>query len=584
MSLPAINRVIPINQARERRRLRSFCDSVVRAIERHSIGTLVGIGVSAFLMAAVVASVRLLWFDELMTVYIAKTGSLRGIWLALKMGADPNPPLSSTVVMLSTRLFGDSEFAVRLPSIIAGTVTVACLFRFLNRRMSVVASAIGTLFFMSTRAFDYSYEARSYALTLCFCILSLSLWRTAVEGKHRIVACAGLSLSLALGISSNYFAVLAFFPIAAGEVVRAIVYKRRELRIWLALAFGGLPIVLYLPLVKGAVNRFAPYAWNKPNWFAVNESYNLLLDASLQIVFALCVAGASVYLYQRYCERKQMTPLFPAHELAAILILIAYPVLGYLLAVIRAGMFSPRFVLPMCFGIAIAAALSVERLFSRSSMAMLTVLVASGCWMLARNAYTASGLLEQREAFFHLQDALPQEGLLVVSDSLLALPLYHYSPPAIAERIVFPFNLKAIRKFKGDDSAEQNLWAGRSILPLKVELLDDIACSAPNCYIIAPGGNWLVRKLAFDANPAHQLAAYIDSAHLLERGFLFGMTFGGEVDLFGAPEHRHCGSDLLAFRLAAEEDESSTGTFKTRDTPHQPTTSGEMAEGISGYQ
>jgi hypothetical protein len=367
-------------------------------------------------------------------------------------------------------------------------------------------------------------------------MVSLVLWCAAVEGDQQTAACVGLAVSLAAGISSNYFAVLAFFPIAAGEVVRAIDQRRIELRVWAALAAGGLPIFLYMPLVNRAVARFAPYAWNKPNWFTVNESYSLLLDASLFVVFILLESAAAVYLYQRYSERRAVTRVFPSHEFVAIVTLIAYPVLGYIVAVIRAGMISPRFVLPMCLGVAMALALSTYRLFSKSSVLTVTLLLIASCWMLARNASSASGLLEQRDALLRLRDTLPEKGRLVVPDSLLALPLHYYSPPEVASRIVFPFDLESIRGFKREDSAEQNLWAGRPILPMQTIPLDDIDCSESNCYIISPGANWLIAKLVADGTPAPLLGTWIDSGHLLERGFLFGMTFGGGVSLFGSPE------------------------------------------------
>jgi len=560
MSSSQTNRVISIDRGLTRAfHLRVFSDKIVRGLELHPLGTMVGISLTALVMAAAVASIRLLWFDELVTFYIAKTGSLSAIWHALELGADPNPPLTALLVLWSTRLFGNSELAIRLPSIIAGVAVVLLLFLFLQRRLPVIASAIGALFFMSTRAFDYSYEGRSYATTACFCMLALVLWRAAIEGPRRTAASIALSLSLMAGISSNYFAVLAIFPIAAGEIVRTIQHRRIELRIWIALFFGGLPIFFYMPLVNRAVARFAPYAWNKPSWDLVSETYRLLLGDSLNVVLLLLFAAISVYLYKRYDQRTDTPRTFPAHEFAAILTLIAYPVLGYIIAIIRAGMISPRFFLPMCIGISIVVALSVHKLFSRSSVITVALLLITASWMLARNAISIAGLLEQREALFSLRESMPPRGKLLMPDSLLALPMYHYSQLSVASRIVFPFDLAAIRKFKGEDSAEQNLWAGKSILPMAVVPFDELNCSSPNCFIIAPGGNWLLRKLGDDRTPAPQLAAYAGSGHLLERGFLFGMTFGGEVNLF-APPRRTGPCDPVCDR--DQPDDLSSGSFK----------------------
>lgn len=548
MALALRDRVVPIDRAANVNWWSAGCNRVVHALERNRIAVIATVSALAWVIAATVARLRLLWFDELVTLYVAKTGSLRAIWHALSLGADPNPPLTHLLVMWSIRLFGEGPLAVRLPAVIAGVAGVLLLFVFMNRRLPVVFSAIGTLFFLSTRAFDYSYESRSYALTLFFCILALILWRAALESTHPVIASVGLAFVLAAGISSNYFAVLAIFPIAAGELVRALQQRRIELRVWIALFLGGLPIFLYLPLINRAVTQFAPYAWNRPSWGIVNHSYNLLLDATVDFVFILLEAAVVVYLYRRYGDSRKSTPVFPLHEFAAILALIAYPVLGYLVAVLRAGMISPRFVLPMCYGIAIAVALAAYKFFSKNSVITVALLVVTLCWALARNASSASGLIEQRDAFLQLQASLPAKGKLVVPDSLLALPLYYYSPRSISSRLVFPFDQVSIRQFKGEDSAEQNLWAGRSIWPLAVLPIDHIDCSSPDCHIIAPGGNWLIAKLAADATPAPPTAVWIHSGRMREGDFLYSLSFGGVVYMFGPPGTLKCVAEPAADR------------------------------------
>lgn len=497
---------------------------------------LLGLSTIALLIAVTVASFRLFWFDELVTLYIAKTGSLRAIWHAIANGADPNPPLTHLLVSWSMSLFGENHFSVRLPAIVAGMVGVVGLFVFLKRRLPIAFSALGVLFYLSTRAFDYSYESRSYALTLCFCMLALLLWRAAVEGRHQILASVGLALSLAAGISSNYFAVLACFPIAAGELVLAWERRRIELRVWLALLFGGSTVFVYLPLINRAVAQFAPYAWNKPDSTFFYGTYRLLLDVGLHSAFILVEAGVVVYLYQRFKEHRAVPRAFPLHEFAAIVTLIAYPFIGYVIAVIRAGMISPRFVLPMCLGAAIAVAIAACRLFAESSIITVVLLFVTLSWALARNSYTASGLLlEQRVDFHNLQKELPREGTLVVPDSLLAFPLYYYSPPDTAARIVFPFDVKAIRRFKGEDSAEQNLWAGRRTFPLTISALNRVECSWKECHIVSPPGNWLIAKLEADGIPAKVYDARTNSRHLRAGGFLFSLSFGGEVLIYRPP-------------------------------------------------
>ena len=46
------------------------------------------------------SSLKLLWLDELITLHIARLGSVSAIWQALGRGADPNPPLTHLLVHL----------------------------------------------------------------------------------------------------------------------------------------------------------------------------------------------------------------------------------------------------------------------------------------------------------------------------------------------------------------------------------------------------------------------------------------------------------------------------------------------------
>src|ERR1700733_7000673 len=196
--------------------------------------------VRAFLLltifyAAVVfglSSLKLLWLDELITLHIAQLGSASAIWQALKQGADPNPPVTHLLVHLCLRLFGMHEFAVRLPAAVGYWIGMLSLFLFLRRRLSPTWALSGTLLSMTMAAFDYSYESRSYGIFYGLCMTAVLCWSRAVDPSNpsnsrsstamrRRLGLLGMCLALSAGISPNYFAVLAFLPIAAGEVARS---------------------------------------------------------------------------------------------------------------------------------------------------------------------------------------------------------------------------------------------------------------------------------------------------------------------------------------------------------------------------
>lgn len=493
------------------------CSRTVQGFQASPGRTLFGVALMYFTLVIPLALIKLLWADEFITFYIAKLNDVRAIWSALSLGADPNPPLSHLLVMWSMRLFGDGALAVRLPAILASFLGVVCLFLFLKKRVPVIYAAAGACFFMSTAAFNYSYESRSYALTLGFAMLSLLLWRESIEGDHQTWAVVGLTLSLAAGLSSNYFACLAFFPIAAGELVRSIERRRIDLRIWVALAIASLPILAYMPLINHAIKTFGPHAWNKPTPDFLFDSYDEMIEVILYPTLAIFVAGAATWAYRRKARGYSRPGILPRHELAAVVVNMAYPFLAYVIAVARAGMISPRFVIPMSYGFAIAAVITWYRMFSRQALAAVFLLALCFSWAVTRDGVCAYDYLSQRSAFNHVRDSLPVSDTIAVSDSLLVLPLHHYSSPQVASRIVFPLDFKAIHKYKGEDSLEQNLWNGRQLFPVPLVSLQQLENDMKNYLIVTTQGNWLLQQLDADGDPARTLPIYPESRDI--RGF-----------------------------------------------------------------
>ena len=465
---------------------------------------LLSLGVFYLLLVVPLALMKLLWADEFITYYIAKLHSAQAIWNALGRGADPNPPLSHLLVMWSMRLFGDSAFAVRIPAISATFLGVACVFLFLRKRVPVVYAAAGACLFMSTAALNYAYESRSYALILGLSMLSLLLWTEAIEGSHPLAASVGLAITLGAGIASNYFCVLAFFPIAAGELARDLRLRKVEWRIWIALAFGGIPFLFFLPLINHSIAQFAPHAWNRPTMDTIADSYTEMVEVVLVPALAILGIATTQFIFEKKKWLTRTPAVLPRHEAVAVFVLMLYPILGYVLAVAKAGMLSPRFVLPVCWGFAIATIVAFYRIFSRHTLAAGLLLLVFASWAIARDGFCAYDYLAQRFAFYRILNNLPPANTIVVADSLLVQPLYHYAQPQVASRIVFPLDFKLIQRYKHEDSLEQNYWAGRNIFPVPIASFDYLRAN-PNFVVVAANGNWLLQKYEVDGVPATKL-------------------------------------------------------------------------------
>lgn len=546
------------------------------SIDRRPGWAFVCLSVVYFAVVACLSSVKLLWLDELITLHIARLGGLHAIWSALAQGADPNPPLTHLLVHYARLAFGDHEFVYRLPATIGYWIGMLSLFAYLRRRLPGTWAVAGTVLSMCMAAFDYSFESRSYGIFYGLAMLAFFCWSRAADPQsgsaRRLLALLGMTVALAAGISTNYFAVLAFVPIAVGEAVRtwmrwrtpahvqdaggwSVALRSIDLRIWLAMGVAATPLIAYRGLIAHSIAQFAPYAWNKVSMEQVLDSYTEMVEIVLYPLLALFVLAIVVAVVERrvalLCRNcrsrvvpRWMEPLIgrgnfnlpiPKDEAAGVFCLMAYPFIGYAIASIRGGMLSPRFVIPVCFGFAIAGTLVAYRVFGGVRRAGLVFLMFVSAWFLCREGYVAFSYKQQKDAFYKLVHDLPQaeaklppNAPIEIPDPLLALTFHHYAPPSQAAREIFAVDFPAVRAFRGDDSPEENLWAGRGFLyTLPIQTLAEFQHSTdrvPGEYLIVAGkNNWLLKDLGlhhytFDRVPPETRAGDIGGFTPLAHG------------------------------------------------------------------
>ncbi|MCU1320293.1 MAG: family glycosyltransferase, 4-amino-4-deoxy-L-arabinose transferase [Edaphobacter sp.] len=528
--------------------IRRIANSAVTSIDRYPAQAFALLSALYLFIVTALSANKLLWLDELITLHIAQLGSPTAIWRALAQAADPNPPLTHLAVLTSLRLFGDHEFALRLPAVLGYWIGLLALFLFLKRRVPPVWALAGCVLSMANAAFDYSYESRSYGIFYGLAMLAILCWSRAVDPAissiRRNLALCGMTLSLAAGICTNYFAVLAFFPIAGGEFIRTLCLsgplpsfsqplfklpplRNFSIRIWPVLLLAATPLLAFRPLIQRSIAQFAPHAWNKVSLDQVFDSYTGMVEVILYPVVALFAMAALVSLLACLCShcRAGMRPRwlanlanyqalssqasFPPHEAVAVFLLMLYPFIGYLIASIHGGMLSPRFVIPVCLGFAIAGIAVGYKTLGHLRYAGIVALSLCSILFLGRVCAVGIKYRQQKNCFHQILQRIPEASgnkPIVVADALLVLTLQHYAPPSIASRIVFPVDFPAIRLHRGDDSPEENLWAGRNLVyHVPILTLADFQHNASDYLILASDGNWLVRDLWAHSYPVDRL-------------------------------------------------------------------------------
>ena len=506
-------------------------------IDVHPFRAFAVLTVFYLVVTAALSSLKLLWMDELITIHIAGLGSPTAIWQALNHGADPNPPLTHLAVLASSRLFGPHSYAFRLPAVVGYWVGMLALFLYVKQRLPATWAILGTVISMGMGGFEWSYESRSYALFYGTTMLALYCWSRATgpfaSTRSGSYAVAGIALSLAAGLCANYFSVLAFVPIAAGELTRTA-QKARPLwpekgsgalveavdwRIWFALALAITPLLGFHALIEKSIALYSPYAWNKVTFDMTNIAYLDMVEAMLYPLAALALIAAAVWALGRPCDdcrarlrpgwiralanasaqRQPRTAIPPLPEMVAVFTLMAYPYLGWALASLHGGMLSSRFVIPVCFGLAIAAAFVAYRTFGSFRAAGPLLLTFFLLWFMVRESYIGYSYSEQKDALYSTFAALHSVDHrgepIVVSDNLLLLPFQYYAPRNVASRVVYPMDIAAIMHRRREASGEVNLWNGRSTYGFPILPLASFQHSVSTYLLVTSEPDWLLDDL-----------------------------------------------------------------------------------------
>jgi len=209
-----------------------------------------------------------LWFDE------AYTADLARMPLGEMLSAtheDVHGPLWYLIAGASVRLFGMSEIALRIPSLVLGMLAVWLTYRLARElfgaQIGLVASAIMAI---NPLAVYHSGESRMYSLLLCGVLVAS--WGS-VTGKRWAV---GLGMALTLFSHNLGFIYLPGIALLAG--------RARIRRVLPAMALGCLPYALWVPSL---VYQLSHNQFSGPYWISYfsGNPFASMLSAILQLWF-----------------------------------------------------------------------------------------------------------------------------------------------------------------------------------------------------------------------------------------------------------------------------------------------------------
>lgn len=241
-----------------------------------------GILLLAFFLRLVTLN-QSLWLDEAINVLAAKNLSWFDFVAKYPIG-DFHPPGYFALLWPWTRIFGFSEIAVRMPSVIFGVGTVYFTYllggRIFEKKVALLAAlflAVGPLHVF------YSQEARMYSLAAFSVALSFHFFLELIKNKKW--SAFGFVMSMVLVLYSDY---VAYFIIPA-QIAFVFSYKRELIKKYISLV--GISALFLLPWLPVFLQQFSigkSASELSPGWKAVVGGVEL---KSLALIWVKTLVG-----------------------------------------------------------------------------------------------------------------------------------------------------------------------------------------------------------------------------------------------------------------------------------------------------
>ena len=457
-----------------------LANGLAEHVDRSRVLPMAALSLLYVAVTVVFAQRKLMWNDELYTLYMARLPAMTDIWAALMSRGEQTPPLFYWTTRVSFDLFGVNNLSVRLPEMLGFWVMLASLYVFVARRSSSLAGLCAAAFPLVTIAYLYAFEARPYALLLGFCALALVSWQSVTLNRGRRAALVCLAASVAAAVSTQYYGLLVLMPLAFGEGVLSVVRRRIDLAVWAALAVCFLPLALHLPLIRAGA-AYASAFWSPPQWVNVPDFYiDLLTPAIVPIAFILVVGG--IYAMAEGGEggvaEASPTSVVPLHELAAACGFLIIPFVCVVLAKVATGAFVNRYAIPAVIGFAVLAGFGSATAFRRSAALRLVIAISLIGWFLLGQARefteptgfslpVSQALVDRPTQWLADQDPeLP----VVVADAQSFAVLSHHGSADVKSRIVYLADPDLALKHLGHNSVERGMldllrpWFGMNVV------------------------------------------------------------------------------------------------------------------------
>lgn len=211
------------------------------------------------------------WLDEAINVMAVKTFSLSGL-LTQYIVADFHPPGWLVILWVWGKLFGFTETAARMPSVIFGTLTIFIVYligkNLISKKLGIVAALLLSI---NPLHIYYSQEARMYALAALAVAVNMLLVIKIIKGeKINLIFLIISNLGILI---SDY---VAYFIFPAQFIFLLFLRKKEIFKKWLiALIGASIFFLIWLPFFLRQLDTGVIASSILPAWKLVVGGFDL---------------------------------------------------------------------------------------------------------------------------------------------------------------------------------------------------------------------------------------------------------------------------------------------------------------------
>jgi len=305
----------------------------------------------------VAATVNPLFNDEILTQIVASQPTANAIWDALARGIDSHPPLFYLVEGFSLKLYSNPHIALRLPAILAFPCIILCVFVYLRNRYKNDVGFLSSTFLMTTSVFlTHGANARAYGMVMACMSLALVCYQRVSSPFWTVM----LAVALALGEALHYFTIFSMLPFGVAELVYSLQSRKVRWRVWTALTFGAVPLIMCWPLLSNLRSHYGPHYFVHFGLSSIPVIYGQFLFTGAALGTGLVAACVAAVVSARFLRGEQHLDAERLEnnrvEGALLLTLLALPLTTYAVAKIMHGTLADRYVLTTVLGLALSLA------------------------------------------------------------------------------------------------------------------------------------------------------------------------------------------------------------------------------------